>query len=50
MPAFPAQTSRNECAAHYCSSPTDETVYEVGDVVKVDMGVHVDGWIADSCG
>lgn len=47
-PAFPAQTSRNECAAHYCSSPDDETVYEVGDVVKVDMGVHVDGWIADT--
>lgn len=47
-PAFPAQTSRNECAAHYCSSPEDETVYEEGDVVKVDMGVHVDGWIADT--
>ena len=26
----------------------DETVYEEGDVVKVDMGVHVDGWIADT--
>ena len=24
------------------------TVYEEGDVVKVDMGVHVDGWIADT--
>ena len=48
MPAFPSQTSRNECAAHYCSSPQDETVYEEGDVVKVDMGVHVDGWIADT--
>ncbi len=48
QPAFPSQTSRNECAAHYCSSPDDETVYEEGDVVKVDMGVHVDGWIADT--
>ncbi|MEO0661851.1 MAG: type II methionyl aminopeptidase [Planctomycetota bacterium] len=47
-PAFPAQTSRNECAAHYCSAPEDETVYEEGDCVKVDMGVHVDGWIADT--
>ncbi len=47
-PAFPAQTSRNECAAHYCSSPDDTMVYEEGDVVKVDMGVHVDGWIADT--
>ncbi|MEM6569307.1 MAG: type II methionyl aminopeptidase [Planctomycetota bacterium] len=48
QPAFPAQTSRNECAAHYCSPPEDETVYRSGDVVKVDMGVHVDGWIADT--
>lgn len=47
-PAFPAQTSLNECAAHYCSSPEDETVYQEGDVVKVDMGVHIDGWIADT--
>ena len=47
-PAFPAQTSRNHIAAHYCSSPTDPTVYEVGDCVKVDIGVHVDGWVADN--
>jgi methionyl aminopeptidase len=47
-PAFPAQTSRNEVAAHYCSPPDDTTVYAEGDVVKVDLGVHVDGWIADT--
>ena len=47
-PAFPAQSSRNSIAAHYCSSPTDETTYEVGDCVKVDIGVHVDGYIADT--
>lgn len=47
-PAFPAQSSRNSIAAHYCSSPTDETVYEEGDCVKVDCGVHVDGYIADT--
>lgn len=47
-PAFPAQTSRNEVAAHYCSPPDDESVYESGDLVKVDLGVHVDGWIADT--
>jgi methionyl aminopeptidase len=29
--------------------PTDgTTVYAEGDVVKVDLGVHVDGWIADT--
>ncbi|MEM9800765.1 MAG: type II methionyl aminopeptidase [Planctomycetota bacterium] len=48
QPAFPAQASRNECAAHYCTSPEDEMTFEEGDVVKIDMGVHVDGWIADT--
>ena len=47
-PAFPAQTSRNHVAAHYCSPPDDETVYEEGDCVKIDFGVHVDGWVADT--
>jgi len=47
-PAFPAQSSRNHIAAHYCSSPDDETVYEEGDCVKVDFGVHVDGYVADT--
>jgi methionyl aminopeptidase len=40
--AFPAQTSRNHVAAHYCPRPGDPTVYEREDVVKVDIGVHVD--------
>ncbi len=47
-PAFPAQTSRNHVAAHYCSPPGDETVYAEGDCVKIDFGVHVDGWVADT--
>lgn len=47
-PAFPAQSSRNDIAAHYCSSPTDETLYEDGDLVKIDVGVHVEGWVADT--
>jgi methionyl aminopeptidase len=47
-PAFPAQSSRNSIAAHYCSSPNDETSYEEGDCVKVDVGVHVDGYIGDT--
>ncbi|MEW6073883.1 MAG: type II methionyl aminopeptidase [Planctomycetota bacterium] len=48
MPAFPAQSSRNSVAAHYCSPPGDEMTYAEGDCVKVDIGVHVDGYIADS--
>jgi methionyl aminopeptidase len=47
-PAFPAQSSRNSVAAHYCSAPEDTMTYEVGDCVKVDVGVHMDGYIADT--
>jgi methionyl aminopeptidase len=46
--AFPAQSSRNEIAAHYCASPEDTTVYEEGDLAKLDIGVHVDGWVVDT--
>jgi methionyl aminopeptidase len=46
--AFPAQTSRNEIAAHYCPGPGDGTVYERGDLAKLDVGVHVDGWVVDT--
>ncbi|NQU98170.1 type II methionyl aminopeptidase [Candidatus Woesearchaeota archaeon] len=47
-PAFPAQSSRNDIAAHYCPEEDDETVYEEGDVVKLDCGVHVDGYVSDN--
>lgn len=47
-PGFPAQSSRNHVAAHYCSSPEDELEYEEGDCVKVDIGVHVEGYVADT--
>ena len=48
QPGFPAQSSRNSVAAHYCSSPEDEQQYAEGDCVKVDIGVHVDGYVADT--
>jgi methionyl aminopeptidase len=48
LPSFPAQTSINHVAAHYCSSPGDPTVFAVGDLVKVDVGAHVDGYPADT--
>lgn len=47
-PGFPAQSSRNSVAAHYCSGIQDELTYEEGDCVKVDIGVHVDGYVADT--
>jgi methionyl aminopeptidase len=46
--AFPVQTSRNAIAAHYCPSPEDETLYEEGDLAKLDVGVHVEGWVVDT--
>ncbi len=46
--AFPAQTSRNQVAAHYCPSPEDGTVYAEGDLAKLDIGVHIDGWVVDT--
>ncbi len=47
-PAFPAQLSRNNIAAHYCSPPGDELVAEPSDIIKLDTGVHVDGWVTDN--
>ena len=47
-PGFPAQSSRNHVAAHYCSSPEDDLAYAEGDCVKVDLGVHIDGYICDT--
>jgi len=47
-PAFPAQSSRNHVAAHYCASPEDQTLYAEGDLAKLDIGVHVDGYVVDT--
>jgi methionyl aminopeptidase len=47
-PAFPCNVSINEIAAHYSPTAGDQTVLKAGDVVKVDMGAHIDGYIADT--
>lgn len=47
-PAFPTQSSVNHVAAHYCPSPEDETEYRNGDLAKLDLGVHVDGYVVDT--
>jgi methionyl aminopeptidase len=46
--AFPVQSSRNQVAAHYCAPPDDPTLYQAGDLAKLDLGVHVDGWVVDT--
>lgn len=44
-PAFPVNLSLNEIAAHYTPSIDDETIAE--GLLKVDIGVEVEGYIAD---
>ncbi|PLW80632.1 type II methionyl aminopeptidase [Candidatus Woesearchaeota archaeon] len=46
--AFPPQISVNQIAAHYCADPDEETVFETGDMCKLDLGVEIDGYIADT--
>jgi methionyl aminopeptidase len=46
--AFPCNVSLNEVAAHYTSPAGDETVIHAGDMVKLDLGAMIDGYIADT--
>ncbi|MDD1720413.1 MAG: type II methionyl aminopeptidase, partial [Euryarchaeota archaeon] len=45
--AFPPNISRNEEAAHATPSKDDTSVFGK-DLVKLDIGVHIDGYIADT--
>jgi methionyl aminopeptidase len=47
-PAFPCNVSINEVAAHYTSPPGDTSIIPEKSVVKVDIGVHVDGYVTDT--
>ena len=46
--SFPVNISINELAAHYSPRHDDTLVFNKGDVVKLDVGSHVDGYIADT--
>lgn len=46
-PAFPVQISMNEIAAHYCPEDDDKTMFS-DEVVSLDVGVHIDGYIGDN--
>jgi methionyl aminopeptidase len=48
QPAFPANLSRNTEAAHYTPSATDDEELVEGDLLKVDVGAHLDGAVADT--
>jgi len=45
-PAFPTNLSINDIAAHYTPSHDDKTT--AYGLLKVDIGVQIDGWIADT--
>jgi len=46
--AFPVNISVNEKAAHDTARPNDERELKVGDVVKIDLGAQVNGWVGDT--
>ncbi len=46
--AFPVNIGVNEVAAHYTPSKANDVRFRVGDVVKIDVGAHVDGYPADT--
>ena len=46
--AFPCNLSVDSTAAHYTPEPLDTDVVEESSVLKMDLGVHVDGYIADT--
>ncbi|MHC1686915.1 MAG: type II methionyl aminopeptidase [Methanothrix sp.] len=47
LPAFPCNISLDRAAAHYTPAPKDERCFGE-NMVKLDVGVHVDGYIADA--
>ncbi len=43
-----AQMAVNDVAAHFCPLEDDTAVSQEGQLIKVDIGTHVDGYIADN--
>jgi methionyl aminopeptidase len=47
-PAFPVNISINDLAAHYHPLLNDKLTIKEEDYVKIDVGVHIDGFIGDT--
>jgi methionyl aminopeptidase len=45
---FPASLSLNECAAHFHPIATNNIQLFKDDIIKIDFGTEVNGWIIDS--
>jgi len=48
VPGFPVNIAVNTIAAHYTPKKDDDLVFERGDVVKLDVGACVDGYLGDT--
>lgn len=48
LPAFPVNIAVDDVAAHYTPHHSDKDVFVKGNLVKIDVGVHVDGYIGDT--
>jgi methionyl aminopeptidase len=48
IPAFPVNIGINSVAAHYTPIYNDNSTIPEQGVVKIDVGVHLDGYIADT--
>jgi len=48
QPAFPTCLSLNDQAAHFSPASSTELVLKRGDVLKLDLGAQVDGYVGDT--
>ncbi len=46
--AFPVNIAANTIAAHYTPTHDDTTVVQKGDLIKLDVGAHINGYIGDT--
>ncbi len=46
--AFPTNLAVNDVGAHWTPSTKSKETFHTGDVVKLDVGVHIEGYIGDN--
>jgi len=44
--AFPCCVSVNEVCGHYSPMKNESNILKAGDIAKIDLGVHIDGFVA----
>jgi methionyl aminopeptidase len=47
-PAFPTGIGVDRVTAHYAPQEDDESVFQESDLIKIDFGVHIDGYLTDT--